>query len=278
MNYKTLSFLLFIISTYSVSAQTDYLARTNTFLVGPSNVDVFYNSQKKHYIEKYENLLEEILFTKEINLEDIANLENKFLNKKKSFELIKELMEINSQIEKEAMMLDNYLELWNDWTAPKLNQEFLNNYRSDLCYQIDGSELSYFPGDYLIDTLSSNSQVSWNEKVDLMLLDYKFELEEITPASTGWEKKRADRNCLSADPNDCLVWYQVEIPATYDTIVIQEASYGCMEGFLFSEIDEQCERRIMRKRTTTSELVVKVMDVLTGREIKVKKFEVVECF
>lgn len=30
---------------------------------------------------------------------------------------------------------------------------------------------------------------------------------------TKWEKKKADRNCLSADPNDCMVWCLVEIPA-----------------------------------------------------------------
>lgn len=27
-----------------------------------------------------------------------------------------------------------------------------------------------------------------------------------------WVKKKADRNCLSADPNDCLVWCLVEEP------------------------------------------------------------------
>ncbi len=36
------------------------------------------------------------------------------------------------------------------------------------------------------------------------------------PASTKWVKKKADRNCLSADPNDCLVWCLVETPEYRD--------------------------------------------------------------
>ncbi len=36
---------------------------------------------------------------------------------------------------------------------------------------------------------------------------------EVSPASTKWVKKKADKNCRSADPKDCLVWCLVEIPA-----------------------------------------------------------------
>ncbi len=35
----------------------------------------------------------------------------------------------------------------------------------------------------------------------------------IRPASTKWVKKRADRNCRSSNPDDCLVWCLVETPA-----------------------------------------------------------------
>ena len=122
------------------------------------------------------------------------------------------------------------------------------------------------------------TQISWNEKVDQRLLDFKFELEEISPASTKWVKRRAERNCLSADPADCLVWCLVETPTIYDTIVIQEKGYGCMEGFSFSENEEQCERTVKAKESTTSGMMVKVMDKLTGKEIKIEKFEAVKCY
>jgi len=42
---------------------------------------------------------------------------------------------------------------------------------------------------------------------------------------TKWEKKKTDRNCLSADPNDCLVWCLVTKPYTdRDLIVVTDTS------------------------------------------------------
>lgn len=35
------------------------------------------------------------------------------------------------------------------------------------------------------------------------------------PATSKWIKKKADKNCLSDDPDDCLVWCLVEIPEQY---------------------------------------------------------------
>jgi len=42
----------------------------------------------------------------------------------------------------------------------------------------------------------------------------------IKPASQKWGKKKADRNCLSEDPNDCLVWCLVDVPAETETYKI----------------------------------------------------------
>jgi Putative peptidoglycan binding domain len=33
------------------------------------------------------------------------------------------------------------------------------------------------------------------------------------PSGIRWEKKRADKNCFSANPDDCLVWCKVNTPA-----------------------------------------------------------------
>jgi len=53
---------------------------------------------------------------------------------------------------------------------------------------------------------------------------------EVSPASTKWVKKKADRNCLSADPNDCLVWCFVEVPAQYRTVT-RTVNKGCPAGY-----------------------------------------------
>lgn len=40
-----------------------------------------------------------------------------------------------------------------------------------------------------------------------------------SPASTKWIKKKADKNCLSANPEDCLVWCLVEQPAVLESYI-----------------------------------------------------------
>lgn len=42
---------------------------------------------------------------------------------------------------------------------------------------------------------------------------------ELTPAATRWEKKRST-NCRSSNPDDCLVWCLVEVPAQTETFTV----------------------------------------------------------
>lgn len=69
---------------------------------------------------------------------------------------------------------------------------------------------------------------------------------EVSPASTKWVKRKADRNCLSANPDDCLVWCLVEVPAEYKT-VSKTVAAGCAEGYTRSSTTradgkEECVR------------------------------------
>ncbi len=55
-------------------------------------------------------------------------------------------------------------------------------------------------------------------------IDSSIETEEFTiilkTGKTKWVKRKADRNCLSANPEDCLVWCLEEetIPMIYDIV------------------------------------------------------------
>ena len=42
----------------------------------------------------------------------------------------------------------------------------------------------------------------------------------VSERSTKWENKIVDKDCKSADPNDCKAWCLVEIPPSYDSIAI----------------------------------------------------------
>jgi hypothetical protein len=48
----------------------------------------------------------------------------------------------------------------------------------------------------------------------------------VQPASTKWVKKSASQNCLSANPDDCLVWCLVEVPEEKKTIT-KQVNKGC---------------------------------------------------
>jgi hypothetical protein len=75
---------------------------------------------------------------------------------------------------------------------------------------------------------------------------------EVRPPATRWVRKKSDRNCLGADPEDCFVWCLVEVPAEYQTIYKQEP-IGCD-----SEDPTDCVRYTPVSEKTTPMPVQKV--------------------
>lgn len=96
----------------------------------------------------------------------------------------------------------------------------------------------------LIDSLKTRNTISEAESIiELSKADFEifYEEVEIAPASTKWVKKKADRNCLSSDPNDCLVWCLQEVAAQYRTVTTSE-KLPCKKGW--DELGNDCTRRI----------------------------------
>ncbi|MEL6863707.1 MAG: peptidoglycan-binding domain-containing protein [Bacteroidota bacterium] len=94
---------------------------------------------------------------------------------------------------------------------------------------------------------------------------------EIKPASTQWIKKRADKNCVSANPDDCLVWCLVEVPAVTEEIRIlvdttQSKNFELVEiGKELITQDEYTEwREVLCNAEVTSTLVHKIQNTLTS--------------
>ncbi len=87
---------------------------------------------------------------------------------------------------------------------------------------------------------------------------YKSQSEqiEIAPAGTKWVKKKADQNCLSADPNDCLVWCLIETPAVYQTIN-KKVRLNCEEGWTARGDDCIREVAVPAEYTTRTYSVLK---------------------
>lgn len=105
---------------------------------------------------------------------------------------------------------------------------------------------------------------------------FKFEIIEIitSEAKTEWIKKRADRNCLSDDPNDCQVWCLVETPPIIieievlgDTAQTKDFIY---ETFLIEEEtvldDARTEwRRVVCETNVNPELIEDLQEALRNR-------------
>jgi len=102
---------------------------------------------------------------------------------------------------------------------------------------------------------------------------------EVKPASTKWVKKKADRNCLSADPNDCLVWCLVEVPAEFKTVT-KQIRQGCAAGYTDSgddciktieipaEYGTATKRIVKTPATTRQEAIPAEYSTVTKRVIK----------
>lgn len=67
---------------------------------------------------------------------------------------------------------------------------------------------------------------------------YKAEDEtiETAPSNTKWVKNRSEGNCLSADPEDCMIWCLVEVPAEFKTVT-KQINVGCEDGWMLKGDD-----------------------------------------
>lgn len=76
--------------------------------------------------------------------------------------------------------------------------------------QYETKDLEYI--EYTGNAEEENVEVEWIEEV-------------VVERSTKWEKRKADKNCLSKNPEDCMVWCLVETPAqTIKYLTVKDTS------------------------------------------------------
>ena len=135
------------------------------------------------------------------------------------------------------------------------------------------SEFSTGPEQYIIKESTT--------KIESVPALYETLTEQIqtAPASTRWEKRKSNQNCLSADPEDCLVWCLVEIPAEYKTVT-KRIRQGCPPGY--TDNGEDCTReieipavygtrevkRVRSEATTREEIIPAVYETVEVKKIK----------
>ena len=107
-----------------------------------------------------------------------------------------------------------------------------------------------------------------SSRIERVKAEYVTEREtiETKPATTKWVKKKADRNCLSADPEDCLVWCLVEVPAQYRTVT-KQVRKGCPDGY--TDNGDDCTRTVEIPAEYGTRTYRKVKSPATTREIEI---------
>lgn len=117
------------------------------------------------------------------------------------------------------------------------------------------------------ETLEEKTEVPRGTKVVCTDMIYKTESEriEVAPATTKWVRRKADRNCLSADPNDCMVWCLTEVPAKSE--VVSRRIPNCPAGYTTNG-DKCCKEQMLPPEyVTTTKKVLKTPESV--REIPI---------
>ena len=82
------------------------------------------------------------------------------------------------------------------------------------------------------------------ECVDVEVAEYEWEDEayyiEVAAATQRWVKRQAEGNCLSDDPEDCMVWCLEEVPAVMEKCV-RKVRKDCPYGY--EDNGEYCYRK-----------------------------------
>lgn len=96
---------------------------------------------------------------------------------------------------------------------------------------------------------------------------------EISPATSEWVKKKADGNCLSADPNDCLVWCLIQKPGQTKELVVlkdttQSKNYEIQEVSITKLVNKGGNTEVLEilcKKSITKDLIAQIQNALRNK-------------
>lgn len=168
----------------------------------------------------------------------------------------KQLSEYQSDInliEREMTFLMEFKSMWLDIANNEgMKEELLNLQEKGSCFDINTSEGYVSANDFVITTDKDLTRI---KVVEHFSITYKEKL-------TTLEKRRSDKNCFSDNPEDCIVWCEVQIPGgnvltdiTGDTYLIDGS--GLEQQY---ELDPQYSRV---KRTIVLELESGTTDLIS---------------
>lgn len=271
---KKIILILLIFCSNKITLQCQNVAyeKYDYLLISPSQVNRFYAEQIIDYIAYYESAIEKAIQEVELKRSQILELTDKQKISNRDRIKISNLEELINFKELEISEIEFYKQEWEDTKLvyEKINLKFLLS--ENTCYEIVGIEKNYSPNEYKIEKYELDGNHSWIE-----ILPSKHEFEEevrIKTSSSSTKKiKRIDKNCISNNPDDCITWETIEVPATFTTI--QEKNlFFCPDGFYLA--NEKCKRERTIKAESGS-IEIKVLDINNDNEILVLNNNKVKC-
>jgi len=270
--FTTLALILGI--SVASFAQSQNLKNIDELLIGPKNVDRYYEGQIEYYRNSYEEL--------QIKIEEkIAEVEESKLTAVGVQREIGGEVEVNSNykndqfasLENDLMLIDEFLIYWDEFEAnefqviKKLSEEF--DYNNCFEFYRDGKKLEEHT--FFIEEEKLRKHVSWNEIAEYT---YGRTRIEISPATTKWVKKKVDRNCKSKNPIDCLVWCEVAVPAVYET----GQGIKCPTGMELSEDESYCIKESSTKKMNRQKIKIALLNNENpSKEIIISDYKIVDC-
>jgi len=234
---KNLAILFFfLIFQNSVGAQIYFSEILEGYvLFGPENVSNVSIESANFYLKDLEEASEQLSAFIGENNTQISKLREGKVGKK----IKREIAAIEKDIEKVNLELEVYLEYLAHWEKTKKQ---LN---------VNESLLGFIQGkpDQCLEITSDEGPIPTNElKVEMAPISespVEFIRMQTTQRGQTWVKKKADRNCLSADPNDCLVWCKVDLPPGFKMIDgnnLEKTFETCPDGFELEDQNLTCQR------------------------------------
>ena len=241
MSKQLIQVIIFCFTANLAFCQVYQLKHLDEMVIGPASVNFKVSEQVAYYDQKYSVFIDTLdQMLSDINSE-ISELSIKRRKNKKQIDAL----EITYQeILDEIDMVEKFNLVWSTQFPQELVQQKSNVVFEDVnksaCYDLITESKIYGQSEYTL--LMPKEKTIWEEVSKQGLLEDKLEFVK-TPAATKWVKKKADRNCVSANPDDCLVWCLVQVPAQNKTVINERIDVTCSSDFTFVEQENKCIRQ-----------------------------------
>lgn len=271
MKNKLVILILFHFFSGTIFCQYHFLESYNDVIVGPENVDIIFSEQVNFYVEEYNSMI--------FQLEDLQNVHRKKLDKMENRKKKRYREKIQIQQEREALVLiemekeiiEEYLFLWKELETGNNEIVFGMVYNDSICYNFF-SDAGIFSSKNCKIELDSRVTLEWKEVLPNDDFQEKQRKRIVEYAGKKWIKKRADRNCISKDPKDCMVWCLVETPEEYEV----EKYYDGLPDDFQNSIDEGIFFREVAI-DNSKEKKYRIFDLSKNIELSLIDFEKVSC-